>query len=148
MSQANVFENEAAMLKQLEAMGMPAQMLANLSPEQKQAMLAMTRSPEIQQRAQERVAHEEDWKSEKDYQWKNTRDDVFGRFTVKAAKTDVQCTIEAQRLCITVAGNEIVSKQLFQAVNVDESTWTVQGDTLLVSLRKAQAPMRWLSLFR
>lgn len=146
MSQGNVFENEAAMLVQLESMGMPREMIANLTPEQKQAMFAMTMSPEIQQRAQDRVAHEEDWKSEEGYQWKNTRDDVFVKVVVK--EKDARCQIKSQHLKVTVGGKEVLSRPLFQVVNVERSTWAVQGDVLLVSLAKAQAPMRWLTLFR
>jgi hypothetical protein len=149
---SNVFENEEAMLRQLEAMGMPRQMLANLTPDQKAAMFAMTVSPEIQQRAQERVAHEEDWKDEQNYQWKNTRDDVFAKFIVKKQGSDVadvHCSIEPERLRISMGNaNELVDRPLFQAVNVDESTWEVRDNILLVSLRKAQSPMRWLALFR
>jgi hypothetical protein len=146
MSQGNIFENEGAMLMQLESMGMPREMIANLTPEQKQAMLAMTNRPEIQQRAQERVAHEEDWKSEGDYQWKNTRDEVFAKFVIK--ENDVECQIESQHLRVKVGGTEIISRHLFQKVDVERSAWEVKGEELLISLAKAQAPMRWLTLFR
>ena len=64
-AQGTVFANESAMMQQLQAMGMPKTMLANLTPQQRAAMLAMTASPEIQARAAERVAHEEDWKQAK-----------------------------------------------------------------------------------
>lgn len=150
MSGSGVFENEAAMLKQLEAMGMPRQMLENLKPEQKKAMFAMAQSPEIIVKAQERVEHEEEWKQEKNYQWKNTRDDVFLKLIGVTA--DVQCTIETDHIKIFSKGGENgvvhVDRQLFQSVNVKESTWEVQGNALVVSLRKEQAPMRWLSLYR
>lgn len=143
-----VFADESAMLRQLEAMGMPRQMLANLTPQQKQAMLAMTQSPEIQQRAQERVAHEEDWKQEKDYLWKNTRDDVFLKQPLGSATTNVVCDIQTNHLKISVDGNVVVDRELFQAVQTAECQWEIQGDTLVVSLRKAQAPLRWLTLYR
>ena len=142
----SVFENEKAMLKQLEAMGMPPQMLANLTPEQKKAMFAMANNPETIAKAQERVTHEEDWKQEKDYEWKNTRDDVFVK--LKGVAGDVQCLIEKDHMKISSEGKVLADRQLFQSVNVKESTWEVQGDTLAVSLRKEKAPMRWLSLYR
>ena len=142
----SVFENEKAMLKQLEAMGMPKQMLENLTPEQKKAMFAMTQNPDIIAKAQERVVHEEDWRQEKGYQWKGTRDDVF--LKLKGVKGDVQCSIEKDHIKITLGGEVLVDRQLFQSVNVKESTWEVQGDTLAVSLRKEKAPMRWLSVYR
>ena len=142
----SVFENEKAMLKQLEAMGMPPQMLANLTPEQKKAMFAMTQSPEIVARAQERVVHEEPWRQEADYEWKNTRDDVF--LKIKGVTGDVQCSIEKDHMKISMGDKVLVDRTLFQSVNVKESTWEVQGDTLAVSLRKEKSPMRWLSVYR
>lgn len=144
----SVFDNEKAMLKQLEAMGMPPQMLANLTPEQKKAMFAMTQSPEIIAQAEERAAQEEPWKQENDYEWKNTRDDVFLKIKKGVVTKDVQCSIQKDHIKISSNGKVLVDRQLFQAVKVKESTWEVQGDTLAVSLRKEQAPMRWLSLYR
>ena len=98
----SVFENEKAMMKQLEAMGMPKQMLENLTPEQKKAMFAMTQNPDIIAKAQERVVHEEDWRQEKGYEWKGTRDDVF--LKLKGVKGDVQCAIEKDHIKITSGG--------------------------------------------
>lgn len=166
-AQGTVFANESAMMQQLQAMGMPAAMLANLTPQQRAAMLAMTASPEIQARATERVAHEDDWKQAKAsaggnnngyYQWKNTRDDVFVKLTGLAGGRPV-VVIEQERLLVSVNDRTIMDGPLFQAVNVQESTWrVVQGTdndetttsttTLVISLRKAVAPMRWLSLYR
>ena len=150
MSENKVFESEQAMLQQLEAMGMPRQMLQNLTDEQKKAMFAMTQSPQVQARAAERAAHEEDWKlvASEGYQWKNTRDDVFVKFQ---GITDgkVTCDIQPNHIKITTADDKtLLDRQLFQTVNVTESSWEVKGDTLAVCLRKEQAPMRWLSLHR
>ena len=142
----SVFENEKAMLKQLEAMGMPPSMLANLTDQQKKAMFAMTQTKEINAMAQERAAHEEDWQAIKDYEWKNTRDDVF--LKLKGAFTDVQCFIEKEHIKILNDGQVLVDKELFQAVKVEESTWEVKGDTLAISLKKQISPMRWLSVYR
>lgn len=138
------------MLKQLEAMGMPRQMLQNLTEEQKQAMFAMVNSPEILAKAQERVAHEEEWKQEggaDGYEWKNSRDDVFVKFK-GVVPGNAQCDIAPDHLKISSDGKVLMDRQLFQTVNVEDSTWEVQGDILVVSLRKSQAPMRWLSLHR
>lgn len=151
-AQGGVFANESAMMQQLQAMGMPAAMLASLTPQQRAAMLAMTASPEIQARAAERVANEEDWKQQDSYQWKNTRDDVFVKLTGLTGGRPV-VVIEERRLSISVNGQTVVDGPLFQAVNVQESTWrVVQGTdkdtTLVISLRKAVVPMRWLSLYR
>ena len=156
----SVFDNEKAMLKQLEAMGMPPSMIQNLTPEQKKAMFAMAQSPEIIARAQERVQHEEDWKKENDYEWKNTRDDVFIKLLTNNAtdkgtttttnnnSNNIQCSIEKDRIKISSGNTILVDRQLFQSVNVKESTWEIQGNTLAVSLRKEKAPMRWLSPYR
>ena len=139
-------------------MGMPAQMLANLTPQQKQAMLAMTQSPEIQARAQERVAHEEEWKQEEQgdgstsslstYQWKNTRDDVFVRYNLADSSSPPSVVLEPNRLEIAVGGKVLVNRQLFQSIHAKESTWKVQDGVLVICLRKAQAPMRWLTVYR
>ena len=48
---------------------------------------------------------------------------------------------------------DLVDRQLFQSVNVNESTWKVvpQDDgksMIVISLRKAQSPMRWLAPYR
>lgn len=144
---SKIFEDEKAMLKQLEAMGMPPAMLANLTDEQKKKMFAMTLVPEIISKAQERVVHEEEWKEGNGYQWKNSREDVFLRLKIEEKK-DVQCSLEENHMKILVGGNVVVDKQLFQAINKKESTWEVKGDVLAVALRKATAPMRWLAVFR
>ena len=166
-SNNKVFGNKQAMIQQLEAMGMPRQMLQNLTEEQKKVMFAMTQSSEIQARAQERAAHEEEWKkvmvkgkidSQEEYEWKNTRDDVFVKIHGIDNKHKVKCDIQPNHIkIITNNGDDDdndnnakiwMDLQLFQSVNVKESSWEVQGDTLAVCLRKAQAPMRWLSLHR
>jgi len=191
---ANVFSDEDEMMKQLQAMGMPRQMLENLTSKQKAAMFALTKSPEIQRRAEERVALDEEWKElEKvndktsrpnpadDTMWKNTRDDVFCKFTLTkstAKKEQVQCIISSNHLKVVIVTSNsesknsssskdfdddpivagvVVDRELFQTVDVDESTYKVEegdddgnGDALVivVSLRKKQIPMRWLTVFR
>jgi len=190
----NVFNDEDEMMKQLQAMGMPRQMLENLTSKQKAAMFALTKSPEIQRRAEERVALDEEWKElEKvndktsrpnpadDTMWKNTRDDVFCKFTLTkstAKKEQVQCIISSNHLKVVIVTSNsesknsssskdfdddpivagvVVDRELFQTVDVDESTYKVEegdddgnGDALVivVSLRKKQIPMRWLTVFR
>ena len=158
---ANVFGNEQAMLQQLETMGMPRQMLQNLTDDQKKAMFAMTQSSDIQARAQERAAHEEDWKkvqgtgSQQGYEWKNTRDDVFVKIQgIDNDPKKVKCDIQPNHIKITSNKDEddantvMMDLELFQTVNVKESSWEIRGDALAVCLRKEQAPMRWLSLHR
>mmetsp|Transcript_20614 Transcript_20614/g.48887 ORF Transcript_20614/g.48887 Transcript_20614/m.48887 type:complete len:209 (+) Transcript_20614:144-770(+) len=181
----NVFNDEDEMMKQLQAMGMPRQMLENLTSKQKAAMFALTKSPEIQRRAEERVALDEEWKElEKvndktsrpnpadDTMWKNTRDDVFCKFTLTkstAKKEQVQCIISSNHLKVVIVNSSsskdtrddqivavVVDRELFQTVDPDESTYKVEegddgsGDALVivVSLRKKQIPMRWLTVFR
>mmetsp|Transcript_20615 Transcript_20615/g.48889 ORF Transcript_20615/g.48889 Transcript_20615/m.48889 type:complete len:229 (+) Transcript_20615:144-830(+) len=194
---ANVFSDEDEMMKQLQAMGMPRQMLENLTSKQKAAMFALTKSPEIQRRAEERVAHDEEWKelenvnddkktsgpnfAADEIMWKNTRDDVFCKFTLTkstAKKEQVQCIISSNHLKVVIVTSNsesknsssskdfdddpivagvVVDRELFQTVDVDESTYKVEegdddgnGDALVivVSLRKKQIPMRWLTVFR
>lgn len=161
---SQVFANEEAMMAQLRAMGMPPAMLANLTAEQKSQMFAMVSDPEVIARAQERVVHEDEWKEvapkesgggsalDGGYQWKNSRDDVFLKFRVggKCTKKDVNCAFEEERVTVTVAGKCILEKQPFQPIDAKESTWELREEdgTLVVSLRKARAPMRWLSVFR
>jgi len=130
----------------------------------------MTQSSEIQARAQERAAHEEEWKkgmtnSQEEYEWKNTRDDVFVKIHGIDNKHKVKCDIQPNHIKIITnnggggGGDDDdddddnndkiwMDLQLFQSVNVKESSWEIQGNTLAVCLRKAQAPMRWLSLHR
>lgn len=147
-----VFADEQAMLTQLEVMGMPREMLRNLTEEQKKAMFAMTRSADVQARARERVSEEEDWQTvvapSSPYEWKNTRDDVFVR--VHGVTDRVTCDVQPNHLTITDGDDDgiIMDRQLFQTVNVKESSWQIQGGTLAVCLRKAQVPMRWLALHR
>jgi CS domain len=151
-----IFENEEAMIKQLQAMGMPRQMLENLTPQQKKAMFALTTTPEIQRRAEERVKHEDEWKKEKyggdgddgnvDIMWKNTRDDVFIKFlgiipssSENMKEQQVQCIITPTHLKVVVpvaddgGGSKekkkvVVDNDLFQTVIVDESTWKLEDD--------------------
>ena len=219
-----VFNDEDEMMRQLQAMGMPRQMLENLTSKQKAAMFALTKSPEIQRRAEERVAHDEEWKElamnmgggdgggdnnnnkpsgeassgrpdpahggggTSSIMWKNTRDDVFCKFTLSKStakrKEQVQCNISSNHLQVVILdGNNnstkrsskdtdgdddqsavvIVDHELFQSVDADESTYTVEekqdggngdgsgdgnGLVIVVSLRKKQIPMRWLTVFR
>mmetsp|Transcript_22246 Transcript_22246/g.38153 ORF Transcript_22246/g.38153 Transcript_22246/m.38153 type:complete len:154 (+) Transcript_22246:177-638(+) len=152
---SQIFSNEEAMLKQLEAMGMPPAMLANLTTEQKKQMFVMTSNPDVIAKAQERVVHEEDWKKENGYEWKNSRDDVFVKVQVSGGvnkdvekKGVIKCTLEENHMRVAAGNHNIIDKDLFQAINVKESKWEVKGDTLVVALRKVRAPMRWLSVFR
>lgn len=122
-------------------------MLATLTPDQKKTMFQMASSPDVIAKAQERVTEEGDWKQEKDYEFKNTRDYIFVKMK-GVCDGDVQCSIEQDHIKITSGGNVLVDRQLFQSVNVKDSTWEVQADTVAVALRKIKAPMRWISPYR
>ena len=174
-----IFETEAEMLQHLvETMGMPKAMLDTLTTQQKTAMFEMSKSRAILTQAHERIDHEEGWKhchdkdkegnNAYDYEWKNTRDDVFMKIKPPKhlpesaqGKTTILCKIQKDHLRIWTVWSEeawyavnvvLVDRQLFQSVNVNESTWKVAqddgNDMVVVSLRKAQIPMRWLAPYR
>ena len=173
-----IFETEAAMLHHLvETMGMPKAMIDTLTTQQKAAMFAMSKSRAILTQAHERIDHEEEWKHcvdkedgdnyEYSYSWKNTRDDVFMKIHPSPAlgspkgERTIFCKIQKDHLRIwstwsnpDVDSSVIVDRQLFQSVNVKESTWKVVTqdvggiDKVEVSLRKEKSPMRWLAPYR
>ena len=176
-----IFETEAAMLQHLvETMGMPQAMIDTLTTQQKAAMFAMSQSRAILTQAHERIDHEEGWTkchdkdvdgNDYDYEWKNTRDDVFMKIQQPLLVTQSTlgrksiCRIEKDHLRIwstwsdfegnsdAIDNMDLVDRQLFQSVNVNESTWKVvpQDDgksMIVISLRKAQSPMRWLAPYR
>ena len=106
-----------------------------------------------------------------DYEWKNTRDDVFMKIQHNLVITEstvgrrIVCQIDKDHLRIWSVRSDFegnfgdtnavvfVDRPLFQSVKVDESTWKVvpQDDghaMIVISLRKAQSPMRWLAPYR
>jgi hypothetical protein len=153
-----IFQDEEAMMKQLVTMGMPPDMLKNLTPEQKKQMLEMTQRQDIIQRAKARegvVVRPTEFKEAAGglYSWRDLSESVELEVPCDAKeKKDVTVTIGEQFFVIaTVGGGTIVQGTLFQKVSVEGCTWEfgegAQAGKLMVTLAKAER-MRWLMVTR
>mmetsp|Transcript_5549 Transcript_5549/g.8477 ORF Transcript_5549/g.8477 Transcript_5549/m.8477 type:complete len:226 (-) Transcript_5549:210-887(-) len=153
-----VFENEAAMLERLKGMGMPPQMLANLTPSQKKTMFEMTQRQDIVDRAKQMAGvegskEEEEWKDSEDgqYAWQDAGSCVHLKFNSNVTdKKNVQCKIteESIEVATTQDNKMFLQGELFQIINAKESTWDLEQDGAITVKLKKKSPMRWLMVTR
>mmetsp|Transcript_74978 Transcript_74978/g.150746 ORF Transcript_74978/g.150746 Transcript_74978/m.150746 type:complete len:224 (-) Transcript_74978:267-938(-) len=166
-----VFAEEAEMLAQMRAMGMPEQMLANLTKEQKEKMFAMTRDKSIVAKASANV---EAQKSGAEmgfegrsadgsavpapgglYSWADEKPLVRLEVEcpVDTKKSDVKVAFKADSISVKVGALEVLNGPLFQDVDPAKCTWVLDlkpdtaGKILCITLTK-KAPMRWLQIIR
>ena len=164
------------MVAQLVKMGMPADVIKSLTPDQKAKMFELTKDPAIVAKAAERVAasatNEEirtlgvegrsvDGSFAKalkgDYSWKDEKEAAHVRVpladTGNSGTDGVEVEILAKSLAVTLRGAVVMKGPLFQEVDARVSTWSVEeggaggGATVTLKLVKAK-PMRWLQVLR
>mmetsp|Transcript_28012 Transcript_28012/g.39383 ORF Transcript_28012/g.39383 Transcript_28012/m.39383 type:complete len:228 (-) Transcript_28012:194-877(-) len=153
-----VFANESAMLERLKGMGMPPEMLANLTPSQKKTMFEMTQRQDIVDRAKQMAgvdgsSEEGEWKNSADglYSWQDSGNHVKLKINSNVTdKKNAQCKITEESIEVTTThdNNTLLKGKLFQNINASESTWNLEHDgTISVNLKK-KSPMRWLMITR
>mmetsp|Transcript_8963 Transcript_8963/g.14946 ORF Transcript_8963/g.14946 Transcript_8963/m.14946 type:complete len:214 (-) Transcript_8963:4-645(-) len=145
-----VFANEAEMMARLKAMGMPAEMLTDLSPAQKKQMFEMTQRQGILERATEMAGVRSDalteLKNEGVYAWRDASDHVYLEVELNGKKPKVY--IAAESIHIKADGATLLQGNLFQKVNARESKWEVKDDGKLAVTLKKVSTMRWLMVVR
>lgn len=146
-----IFEGEDEMMEHLKRMGMPPEMLKNLTSSQKKTMFEMTQRQNIIERAK-KAAGIDDSSNEKFvtvgddlYSWRDGTDHVY--IQVSNCDDAITCKIEHDAIHIAKNEKDVMNGKLFQTVIVDESTWEVKDGTLSVVLKKA-TNMRWLLVTR
>jgi len=149
-----VFGGEEEMLDHLKQMGMPSDMLQNLTPEQKQQMFEMTQRQTILERATKLAGVDAaavvELKEAEGYAWRDASDHVY--LEVNCGNTGkVKCKIDADQIEVVSADTPdrpVLRGTLFQNVLPQESKWEQLGDGILaITLQKA-SPMRWLMVLR
>jgi hypothetical protein len=145
-----VFADEEEMMTRLKAMGMPAEMLKDLSPAQKKQMFEMTQRQAILERATKMAGVRADelteLKDEGAYAWRDASDHVYLEIDLKEEGQNPKVDITAESIHVKVNGATLLQGNLFQKVNAHDSKWEVRDDgKLAVTLMKA-AKMRWLML--
>ena len=197
-SSGPVFKHESEMMAQLAQMGLSKDLIDNLSPEQRKRMMAMTSDPSVVAKARARVhasAAEESARAAAlgiqgrsadgsavpvpgtKYAWRDEKAQAVIEVECPegTATADLDVTIAAERLSISVHGEVIVDGELFQSVDAEASSWALSDvasamaaalegvpgaksglgaatapnapRTLVVTLVKAK-PMRWLMIVR
>lgn len=156
-----VFDDESAMLENLKAMGMPEDMLQNLTPQQKKTMFEMTQREDILQRARKLANIETEngefqTSSDGSYQWRDANDHLQLQLDCDGGiKTeDVDCKISETTLSLVVKGKSMLDGNLFQNVLPMTCKWALAPNkedsakqTMEIKLQKLK-PMRWLMVFR
>jgi hypothetical protein len=168
--QQPIFEGEEAMMETLKGMGMPPDMLLNLTPEQKTQMFQMTQQQDIVQRAMKlaNVNHQTTPTELKEaanglYSWSDRGEHVYMEIPCYNSadederKKNVSCKIEATSIWVgrttatsTADDDDDTPKQtilqgtLFQTVIPTESKWELRNDGVLQVTMKKVSPMRWL----
>lgn len=153
----DVFMDEAALLEQLKLMGMPEQMLQNLTKEQKATMFTMSKRQDILQRAKKLAGvddNEDDKKNFQDcghYQWKDAVDHIFIKIPNASNCTaeNIDCQISASTLSVAIQGTNVLKGNFFQEVLPMVSKGELMEDNSVfgIKLQKVK-PMRWLMALR
>jgi len=149
-----IFAGEDEMMAHLQTMGMPAQMLQDLTPAQKQQMLEMTQRQSIVERATKLsgvtdAAPAMELKDAGVYSWRDASDHVYLEVRCGGdAKDDVQCKIEMDSIDIAQGNTTILAGKFFQNVLPKESKWEMVGDGKLAITLKKMSQMRWLMVLR
>ena len=150
-----IFAGEDQMLEHLQKIGMPAEMLRDLTPAQKKEMLEMTQRQNILERATKLAGVNSSTVSEmKDagiYSWRDASDHVYLEVKCGDAK-QVKCKIETDSIEIFDDSDNnrksILKGTLFQSVIAKASTWETNGDGVLAITLKKVSSMRWLMVLR
>ena len=154
---AAVFDNEDEMMKKLEAMGMPPQMLVDLSPAQKKQMFEMTQRQGIVERARKMAGVTEAPTELKKaagglYSWRDASDHVYLEIKTDAAAKDVKCKIEETSIRVSSGSSDkstiILEGNLFQRVIASQSKWHLREDGIMAIELKKVSAMRWLMVIR
>jgi hypothetical protein len=146
-----VFSGEEDMLEHLKRMGMPPEMLKNLTPSQKKTMLAMTQQQGILERARNAAGVDSlEEKELKDidgrYGWRDASDYVH--IEVEGCDETSSCKIENASISISSGKKEILKGSLFQTIDASKSNWEVSKDGKLTVTLKKVGRMRWLMVTR
>jgi hypothetical protein len=146
-----VFSGEDDMLEHLKRMGMPPEMLKNLTPSQKKTMLDMTQQQDILERAKNAAGVDSlEEKELKDvdgrYGWRDASDYVH--IEVKGCDETTSCKIENASISISSGKKEILKGSLFQTIDAAQSNWEVSKDGKLTVTLKKVGRMRWLMVTR
>lgn len=149
-----IFAGEDQMLEHLKKIGMPAQMLKDLTPAQKKQMLEMTQRQNILERATKLAGVDSSAVAEmKDagvFSWRDASDHVYLEVKCGDAK-EVKCKIETDSIEIFDGSDNnktILKGDLFQSVIAKASTWETIGDGVLAITLKKASSMRWLMVLR
>lgn len=167
-----VFEKEADMIAAMKAMGMPADMIKNLTPEQKKALLKMTANPDVIARAEERVKQSNaafptnigfegksaDGKAAPvpsgKYSWLDGKSvaSVEIPCPLDVDKKDITVTLEKDSIIVKVGNDVVLDGPLFQTINKAKSTWNFinedKDDRILCVKLEKEKPMRWVQILR
>jgi hypothetical protein len=146
-----IFGGEEGMIEHLKKMGMPAQMVNDLTPAQKKQMLEMTQRQNILERATKLAgvdaAASNELKDAGVYSWRDASDHVYLEVKCGDAK-DVTCKIEMDSIEICDGDTQILKGKFFQTILARESKWEKLGDGKLAITLKKVSPMRWLMALR
>jgi hypothetical protein len=154
----SVFRGEEDMMESLKSMGLSAEQLSSLTPEQRKAMLAMTMRPDIVDRAKNTpgvVAASTELTMEAGglYGWRDAKTHVYLEMSLDKVEggAQCQCHIEENNIRITSVSSGVtvtlLEGELFQSVDVTKCAWEEMDGKLVATLTKAK-PMRWLMVIR
>jgi hypothetical protein len=158
VSGKSVFRGEEDMMESLKSMGLSAEQLSSLTPEQRKAMLAMTMRPDIVDRAKNTpgvVAASTELTMEAGglYGWRDAKTHVYLEMSLDKVEggAQCQCHIEENNIRITSVSSGVtvtlLEGELFQSVDVTKCAWEEMDGKLVATLTKAK-PMRWLMVIR
>ena len=156
VSGKSVFRGEEDMMESLKSMGLSAEQLSSLTPEQRKAMLAMTMRPDIVDRAKNTpgvVAASTELTMEAGglYGWRDAKTHVYLEMSLDKVEGGAQCHIEENNIRITSVSSGVtvtlLEGELFQSVDVTKCAWEEMDGKLVATLTKAK-PMRWLMVIR
>jgi hypothetical protein len=149
-----VFSGEKEMIERLKAMGMPPQMLKDLTPEQKKQMFEMTQRQDIIERAKQAAGIDDSASEEMKegagglYSWRDASDHVYIEVKVSPEEEEkCNCEITPDGISIVIGEKKILQGSLFQKVNPKDCKSEIKDGKLSVTLVKA-AKMRWLMITR
>eukprot|EP00603_Paraphysomonas_imperforata_P005165 CAMPEP_0114414360 /NCGR_PEP_ID=MMETSP0103-20121206/1347_1 /TAXON_ID=37642 ORGANISM="Paraphysomonas imperforata, Strain PA2" /NCGR_SAMPLE_ID=MMETSP0103 /ASSEMBLY_ACC=CAM_ASM_000201 /LENGTH=227 /DNA_ID=CAMNT_0001582497 /DNA_START=15 /DNA_END=695 /DNA_ORIENTATION=+ len=144
-----IFRGEEEMMERLRSMGMSAEQLNNLTPEQRKAMLAMTMRADIVDRAKNTpgvmaAPTELTMESNGLYGWRDVKTHVYLEMACDNVEGDVTCHISEDKIRISAvtSGATLLEGEFFQSVDVEKCAWEYTEKKIIATLTKAK-PMRW-----
>jgi hypothetical protein len=162
------------MLAAMANMGMSPEVIKNLTPAQRKAILEMSTNPDVISRAEARVQQSNAASTANNlgfqgrsangeavsapcgkYSWLDEKTTAYVEVPcpTEIGKKEITVTLEKESVYVKVGQDVILDGPLFQHINKAESTWSFtnkgkdQSRVLSINLEK-EKPMRWLQVLR